>query len=55
MPRPATARPKGEHLTVLARVLRQIEVDKSLSKPRARRIKQHLSAAMLELQQEMTK
>lgn len=53
MPRPATARPRGEHLAVLARVLRQVEADKELPQSRAKRIKKHLTAAMSELQQEM--
>lgn len=55
MPRTPTARPKGEHLAVLARVLRQVDADKKLPEQRARRIKKHLAAAMAELQQEMTK
>lgn len=55
MPRTPTARPRGEHLAVLARVLRQIDADKELPKPRAKKLKKYLTLAMAELQQEMTK
>lgn len=53
MPRPATPRPPGEHVVLIARVLRQIEADKGMQKARARRVKNHLRKALGELTSEM--
>ena len=55
MPRPVTPRPAGEHLATLARMLRQIEADRSRPQEKAKKLKQHLTAAMRELQQEMSR
>jgi hypothetical protein len=55
MPRPVTPRPLGEHVTVLTRVLRQVEVNKGLSEKRRRSVKRHLVLALGELQAEMSR
>lgn len=67
MPRPPTPRPIGEHLTTLARVIRQIEAvphatpetraskAQTIDPKRAKKIKRALSLAMTELQEEMNK
>jgi hypothetical protein len=53
MPRPVKPRTVGEHLMVLTRIMRQLEVDSKLSPKRAQAVKRHLSAAMAELQAEL--
>ena len=53
MPRPPTERPPGEHLAVLARVLRQIDASTKLSPERKHAVKTALTKAMAELQAEM--
>lgn len=50
MARPVKPRSAGEHLSVLARIMRQVDADPKLKSPRARRIKQHLGLAMAEFQ-----
>lgn len=55
MPRPVKARSAGEHLSVLARIMRQLDADTKLPASRARRIKAALSTAMEELQALMTR
>jgi hypothetical protein len=44
------ARPVGEHLTVLTRLLRQVDVSEEISPASKRRIKEHLTGALRELQ-----
>ncbi len=53
MPRNATARPPGEHVAVLARVLRQIDADRRMQRARAKRVKGHLRKVIGELSEEM--
>lgn len=53
MPRTATARPPGEHVAVLSRILRQVQADRSIPKPRARRLKASLRRALEDLMDEM--
>jgi hypothetical protein len=55
MSRLATPRPPGEHLTILARIVRQIGLDKKMTGDRRRKILAHLSVAMNELQAEIGK
>jgi hypothetical protein len=55
MPRRPTARPPGEHLTVLARIVRQVDASESMSAQRRRSINGHLTKAMSELQKELVK
>jgi hypothetical protein len=55
MPRPATARPLGEHLALLARMVRQVDVSRRLTARRRKAVKGHLVAAMKELQAELTR
>lgn len=53
MARPATRRSPGEHLGVLARMLRQIEADVRMKKKRRRFITSLIAKLMRELQTEM--
>jgi len=53
MPRPPTERPIGEHLAVLARVLRQVEASTSLPEKRKSAVKMALAKAMREFQEEI--
>jgi hypothetical protein len=55
MPRSPTARPPGEHLAVLARLVRQIDASEEMSPRRRRSLKGHLTKAMAELQKELVK
>ena len=55
MPRPATARPPGEHVTVLARVMRQVDADTKMHSKRRRIIKTKLTDALNELLKEANK
>lgn len=53
MPRPPTERPPGEHLAVLARVLRQVDASTRFSAVRKQAVKKALTKAMREIQAEM--
>lgn len=55
MTRPATSRPLGEHLALLARMLRQIDCNRGLSPADRRKIKTALSTCMSILQKAMVK
>lgn len=53
VPRTPTSRPPGEHLAVLARIVRQIDASEAMTVKRRRSIKNHLMKAMQELQREL--
>lgn len=55
MARSPTARPPGEHLAVLARIVRQVDVAEAIGPKRRLLIKMHLTKAMAELQKELVK
>jgi hypothetical protein len=55
MPRSPTARPPGEHLAVLARIVRQVDASETMNRERKRAIQEHLAKAMAELQKEIVK
>jgi hypothetical protein len=55
MPRSPTARPPGEHLATLARIVRQIDAAENMNARRRRSINEHLTKAMAELQKELVK
>jgi len=55
VPRNPTGRPPGEHLAVLARIVRQIDLAEGMTLKRRRSIKNHLTKAMMELQRELVK
>jgi len=55
MTRTATGRPPGEYHAVLSRIFRQVGVDQRMKAPRRKKILEHLSAAMTELQAEIGK
>jgi hypothetical protein len=50
MPKPATARPLAETMTVVLRMQRQVELSKKLSLARKKRIKEQLGLVLGELQ-----
>ena len=55
MTRPATPRPPGEHLALLARVIRQVSCNRGYSPTVRKKIVTSLSVAMNELQKVMAK
>lgn len=55
MPRLATSRPPGEHLAILARMLRQFDADDRMPDARRQRVKTLVSKIMVELQRELQK
>lgn len=53
--RKPTKRPVGEHMTVLNRMLQQVEVDDELSARTKTALKKHLAEALQLLQQELVR
>lgn len=52
MPRPPTSRPPGEHLAILARILRQVDLG-PYDRERKQRIIAGITSAMTELSKEI--
>lgn len=51
MPRPPTERPITESMTVVLRLQRQLDMSRALSAKSKKRVKEHLGAVLLELQE----
>lgn len=53
MARPVTTRAASEHLSVLARMLRQVDVDRKIKKPKKAKISKLLMQVMREFESEV--
>lgn len=51
MPRTPTERPITESMTVVLRLQRQLDMSSHLTAPRKKRVREHLGAVLLELQE----
>ena len=55
MARKPTARPMGELLAVVARIMRNVEADQKLPRERSKRLRESLSKIMQEMTSEMVR